>query len=162
MSGGNMVKRIKQRVKPLTIPLGLTLVFYLLLRFVILIGYVPTPSMEPTLPEESFIFGTRIFSELKRGDIIVFEKDGVLLVKRIAAGPGDRVDLLQISYMDTIPIPIREEPMITVPEVCYFVLGDNIQNSWDSRYWEDPFISRRTIVAKVIGNDLRRIWKRKM
>ena len=151
-----MVKEIIQRVKTWIVPAGLTLVLYLLLRFVILIGYVPTPSMEPTLPEESFIFGTRIFSELKIGDIIVFEKDGVLLVKRIAAGPGDKVDLSQISYMDTIPIPIWEEPMITVPEGCYFVLGDNIQNSWDSRYWEDPFISRMTIVAKVILNDWRR------
>ncbi len=83
------MKRIWIRVKPWMIPAGLTLLLYLLLKFVFLIGYVPTPSMEPTLPEESFIFGTRIFRELKTGDIIVFEKDGVLLVKRIAGCPSE-------------------------------------------------------------------------
>ena len=98
------------------IPVGLTLLLYVFLKFVLLIGYVPTPSMEPTLPEKSFIFGTRIFRELKTGDIVVFEKDGVLLVKRIAACPGDEVDLSQINYMTTAPIPVWDNPVITVPE----------------------------------------------
>ena len=143
------MNRIWIRVKPWMIPVGLTLLLYLLLKFVFLIGYVPTPSMEPTLPEESFIFGTRIFRELKTGDIIVFEKDGVLLVKRIAACPGDEVDLSQINYMTTVPIPVWDNPVITVPEDSFFVLGDNTQNSWDSRYWEDPYINRNQIVARL-------------
>lgn len=146
-----MINLIWKRVKPWCIPLGLTLLFYIIMRNVILIGYVPTASMEPTLPQESFIFGTRIFDELEIGDIIVFEKDGTLLVKRIAAGPGDEVDLSKLSYMTTVPIPVWEESIITVPEGCYFVLGDNTQNSWDSRYWEDPFISRQQIVARLFG-----------
>ena len=110
------MKRIWIRVKPWMIPVGLTLLLYVILKFVFLIGYVPTPSMEPTLPEESFIFGTRIFRELKTGDIVVFEKDGVLLVKRIAACPGDEVDLSQSNYMTTVPIPVWDNPVITVPE----------------------------------------------
>lgn len=150
MLGGSVMKRIWRRVKPWMIPVGLTLLIYLLLRFVFLIGYVPTPSMEPTLPEESFIFGIRVFSELKTGDIVVFEKDGVLLVKRIAGCPGDQIDLTKISYMATVPIPIFDQAEITVPENCYFLLGDNTENSWDSRYWDDPFISADAIVAKLI------------
>ena len=133
------------------IPAGLTLLLYLLLKFVFLIGYVPTPSMEPTLPEESFIFGTRIFRDLKTGDIIVFEKDGVLLVKRIAGCPGDQIDRTKISYMASVPIPIFEQAVITVPENAYFLLGDNVDNSWDSRYWDDPFIPSDAVVAKLIG-----------
>ena len=131
------------------LPIGLTLLIYLLFRFVFLLGYVPTSSMEPTLQEKSFILGSRIFSELKSGDIIIFEKDGVLLVKRIAGCPGDKVDLSQLAYMTTVPIPVWDSPVITVPEGCYFVLGDNTQNSWDSRYWEDPFINRNQIVARL-------------
>lgn len=146
-----MINLIRKRVKPWCIPLGLTLLFYILMRHVFLIGYVPTASMEPTLPQESFIFGVRIFDEPKVGDIIIFEKDGALLVKRIAASSGDKVDLSQLSYMDTVPIPVWDEPVITVPEGCYFVLGDNAQNSWDSRYWEDPFIPSHTIVAKLFN-----------
>lgn len=144
------MKKYKYRVKPWMLPVGLTLIFYLVLRFVLLVGYVPTPSMEPTLPQNSIIIGTRLFGELKTGDIIVFQKDGVLVVKRIAGCPGERIDLTKISYMDSVPIPIFEQEVITVPENAYFVLGDNSQNSWDSRYWEDPFISAEEIVAKVI------------
>lgn len=144
-----MINLIWKRVKPWCIPVGLTLLFYVLLHHVFLIGYVPTVSMEPTLPQESFILGIRIFDEPRVGDIIVFEKDGALLVKRIAAGPGDKVDLSQLSYMTTVPIPAWDEPVITVREECYFVLGDNTQNSWDSRYWEDPFIAREQMVARL-------------
>ena len=144
------MKKYKYRVKPWMLPFGLTLIFVLILRFVLLVGYVPTPSMEPTLRQNSIIVGTRLFGELKTGDIIVFQKDGVLLVKRIAGSPGERIDLTKISYMESVPIPIFEQEVITVPENAYFVLGDNSQNSWDSRYWEDPFISAEKIVAKVI------------
>lgn len=145
-----MINLIWKRVKPWCIPVGLTLLFYILIRHVFLIGYVPTASMEPTLPQESFIFGIRIFDEPQVGDIVVFEKDGTLLVKRVAAGPGDEVDLSQLSYMATVPIPVWDHPIITIPDGYYFVLGDNTQNSLDSRYWENRFVSKQAIVAKVI------------
>lgn len=106
--------------------------------------------MEPTLPQDSFIFGLRIFDELQVGDIIVFEKDNSLLVKRIAAGSGDTVDFSKLQYMATVAIPVWEESVITVPDECYFVLGDNTQNSWDSRYWDEPFVPNEKIVAKLI------------
>jgi len=146
-----MRKEIWKRVKPWCVPVSVTLLFYLILQFVVLIGYVPSASMEPTLPEGSFIFGLRIFDEPQVGDIIVFEKDDVLQVKRVAAGPGDTVDLRQIQYMNNRPVPTWESPVITVPDDGYFVLGDNAQNSLDSRYWEDPFITRQDIVAMLIN-----------
>ena len=145
------MKKYKYRGKPWMLPVGLTLIFVLILRFVLLVGYVPTPSMEPTLRQNSIIIGTRLFGELKTGDIIIFQKDGVLLVKRIAGCPGERIDLTKISYMDSVPIPIFEQEVITVPKNAYFVLGDNSQNSWDSRYWDEPFISEDDIVAKLLG-----------
>lgn len=146
-----MRKEIWKRVKPWCVPVSVTLLFYLILQFVVLIGYVPSASMEPTLPEGSFIFGLRIFDEPQVGDIIVFEKDGVLQVKRVAAGPGDQVDLAQVEYMDSLPIPQWNRSLLTVPENSYFVLGDNAQNSLDSRYWEDPFIPRQAVVAILIN-----------
>ena len=145
-----MIKSIWKRVKPWWMPVSLTLFFYFVLQYVILIGYIPPCSMEPTLPQGSFIIGTRIFSEPEVGDIIVFEKDGAPLVKRVAAVPGDTVDLSQLTYMMSIPTPTWGEKLLTVPKGCYFVLGDNTQDSWDSRYWEDPFIVHESVVAKVI------------
>lgn len=148
-----MMKIIWKRVKPWCIPMGLTLLFYGLFRFVFLVGYVPTASMEPTLPQGSFILGMRIFDEPEVGDIIVFEKNGALLVKRVAAKSGEEVDLSKLPYMTTVPIPVWDDPIITVPDDCYFVLGDNTQNSWDSRYWEDPFVPYHNVVAKLAHSD---------
>ena len=143
------MKSIWKRVKPWSIPLGLTLLFYLALQFVVLIGYVPSASMEPTLKEGSFIFAWRIHNTPEVGDIVVFEKDGVLQVKRVAAVPGDIVDYSSLEYADAFPIPTWSEKTITVPAGCYFLLGDNTQNSLDSRYWEEPFITEDQIVAIV-------------
>lgn len=118
-----------------------------------LVDYVPTVSMEPALPQGSFIFGMRIFDEPEVGNIIVFEKDSALLVKRVVAKSGEEVNLSKLPYMITAPIPVWDDPIITVPDECYFVLGDNTQNSWDSRYWEDPFVAYHNIVAKLVHSD---------
>lgn len=143
------MKYIKKRVRSWAVPAVLTLFAFILLRFVFLVGYVPTESMEPTLKAGSYIIGTRIIPSLGTGDIIVFYHDDQLLVKRIAACPGEQVDLTQLVYMKNIAIPVWEDPIITVPDGCYFVLGDNTDNSIDSRYWEDPFVKSDTIVAKL-------------
>lgn len=142
-----MIKKIWKRVKPWSVPICLTLLCYVLLQHVFLLGYVPSASMEPTLQEGSFIFGLRIFETPTVGDIIVFVKDGTLQVKRIAAVPGDQIDLSELEYMDSLPIPNWSDPLLTVPAGHFYVLGDNTQNSYDSRYWEDPFIAEEQIVA---------------
>lgn len=130
-------------------PMALTLFAFVLFRAILFVGYVPTSSMEPTLEAGSYIMGTRISKDLNNGDIVVFHHDGQLLVKRNAACPGDEIDLREIAYMKTIAIPVWEDPIITVPENCYFMLGDNVENSIDSRYWTDPFIQSSDIVAKL-------------
>lgn len=112
------------------------LLTFILLKCVLLIGYVPTESMEPTLESGSYIIGCRMYSELESGDIIIFRHDGKLLVKRIAAVGGDTVK--------------RNGIRMTVPEGCYYVLGDNADNSYDSRYWLNPFVSEDDVVAKLI------------
>ena len=144
------MKYIRKRVRSWVVPAFLTLCAFILLRFVFLVGYVPTESMEPTLKAGSYIIGTRIIPSLGKGDIIVFYHDDQLLVKRIVACPGEKVDLTQLVYMKNIAIPVWEDPIITVPDGCYFVLGDNTDNSIDSRYWEDPFVKSDSIVAKLL------------
>ena len=144
-----MKMSIWKRVRPWIIPAVVTLLFCLVLRFVVLIGYVPSASMEPTIKQDSLIFGWRIHNSPEVGDIVVFEKDGVLQVKRVAAGPCNIVDYSSLEYMDSLPIPERNMTVVTVPAGCYFLLGDNVQNSLDSRYWDNPFISEDQIVAII-------------
>lgn len=144
------MKAVLNKVKAFIFPLAIALVIYLLMRFVFLFGYVPTQSMEPTLSKDSFILGNRIYFSLNSGDIVIFKHDGKLLVKRIAAVPGDIVDLEAIEYMVGYEKPARESEYLMVPNDCYYVLGDNTQNSFDSRYWDDPFVHQDDIVAKLI------------
>ena len=124
------------RKKWFLIPLLCFVLVLSLFRYVIFIGYVPTDSMEPTIMAGDKIFGIRILGELEVGDVIIFEYEGTYMVKRIAAIPGDT---LKIN---------REE--IKIPKDCYYVLGDNYWNSFDSRYWQEPYITYDDIVAKII------------
>ena len=118
------------------LPIITAVTILMLFRFVFLIGYVPSESMEPTLKTESFILGTRLYGDLKTGDIVVFEHEGTVMVKRIAACPGEEITVDGIRYY--------------VPDGSYFMLGDNKDNSYDSRYWECPYISEDKIIAKMI------------
>lgn len=118
-------------------PAIMMLLTFVILKCVLLIGYVPTASMEPTLEKGSYIVGWRFYSKLETGDIIIFRHDGNFLVKRIAAVEGDTIE--------------KNGTSLTVPEGCYYVLGDNTDNSYDSRYWGDPFVREDDVVAKLIS-----------
>lgn len=126
------MRRKRMFIVPMLVLLGTCLLF----RFVLFIGYVPTESMEPTLKKGSIIVGSRLFGELKAGDIIVFRHDGKLLVKRIAAVGNDTV--------------WHREKMLTVPEGCFYVLGDNTESSYDSRYWEEQFVQKQNLLALLV------------
>lgn len=147
-----MILDIFKRVKPWCVPVGLTLFFYVVLRCAIFVGYVPTESMEPTLPRGSVIIGTRFFNKIQVGDVIVFEKDGILMVKRVAAVSGEVIDLRKVLFINETSLPV--DAVIVVPPSNFFVLGDNTQNSWDSRYWEDPFVKLDQIKAVIVCPDL--------
>ena len=124
------------RKKRFIIPGLILFVIVLAFKCFPFIGYVPSESMEPTLKSGSYIIGSRIYGELKTGNIIIFEHDGKMLVKRIAATAGEQITENGFTYI--------------VPNGRYFVMGDNRNNSFDSRYWAEPFVCKDKVNAKVL------------
>ena len=134
----------------LRIFVGLVILFVAVLiifRFVAGISFVNGDSMMPTLKNGEMTAYIRIVPEYERGDIVsVRMPSGEYYVKRVIAVGGDVVDIkdgkiylngeeLDESYVQgTTEIP---EGGITVPytveEGKVFVLGDNRENSVDSR-----------------------------
>lgn len=141
----------QQKKRPLSwlLPFAVMLLTYVIFRTLLFWGYVPSASMEPTLAAGSCILGTRVVGELKTGDIIVFRHDGQLLVKRIAASPGEQIGPNDLACMSAEAQFMGTESHITVPDGCYFVLGDNRSDSVDSRHWSDPFVREADIIAKL-------------
>ena len=130
------MKLLFKKIRPFIIPVVITLAVVILFHSIFFLGYVPTEPMEPTLKTGSLILGLRCFDELQNGDIIIFRHDGSYLVKRIAASAGETV--------------IHQNKLIVVPENSFFMLGDNADHSFDSRHWEDPFVSLDDVMAKLL------------
>ena len=56
---------------------------------------------------------------------------------------------LEESYLKE-PMLYTGDMRFEVPEGCYFFLGDNRNNSLDARYWDEHYISKDKVIAKVM------------
>lgn len=132
------------------LPILLCFSVWLLFQTVLLVGVVPSSSMEPTIPEGNIILGTRVVGSLGRGDIIVFRHEGETLVKRIVAVGGDTASLNDQDGSFAVNQELATATRILiVPKDYFFVVGDNRQNSFDSRFWEEPFVGVKWVLARV-------------
>lgn len=143
------MSRQKSLLRTLLEPLAAALVLALLVRSVIHVYSIPSASMTPALRTGDRILVTRYLgAKPRRGDVAVFrspQDSSELIVKRIVAVPGDLVDSrlgrLRIAGY-TLPEPyVRRaattgsiEPQVVPPD-SFFVLGDNREESTDSRSW---------------------------
>lgn len=132
----------------------------ILLQGILMLMVVPSESMAPTLNSGDVLIGSRIFSELERGDIVVFERENTLLIKRIVGLPGEEVRIAQDGTIFIDGKTLQEEYVsiqregraqtFQVPEDCYLLLGDNRGHSYDARYWENPYVPRSAIRAVAV------------
>ncbi len=132
---------------------------------------LPSSSMAPTLVRgDFFVIDSWRYrsSDIEYGDLVVFEvtnPEGVIYIKRIVGLPGDtisfgsdfiarngvRIDEPYAFYTENPIRPSGSYAEVEVPSGEYFVLGDNRNNSRDSR-----FIG--TIPLANIGGRAEHIW----
>ena len=128
---------------------------------------IPSESMEKTIMTGDRIFGNRlayVLGDPQRFDIVIFrypDDESQLFIKRIIGLPGETVEITDGKvYIDGSETPLDdsftpETPTgnygpYTVPENCYFMLGDNRNNSKDSRFWQNTYVERDAILGKAV------------
>jgi signal peptidase I len=146
-------------------PLAIAIACALIVRGAFFHVYgIPSASMAPTLrPGDQIVvtpYRTPYACEPRRGDVVVFRSPlgrNELLIKRIIAAPGDLI--ASRNGRVTIGGHALVEPYVQragtsgaiaqqiVPAGCYFVAGDNRENSWDSRTW--GVLPRELIVGRA-------------
>ena len=121
-------------------------------------------SMNPAYHNMQFVLLDRYSDDYTYGDVIAFQCEGLnsVLVKRIVACPGDQVIIIggTVYVNNTISKVFSQkyvfdyagiaEDSIELGKNQYFVIGDNLKESKDSRYEEVGVVCRDDIYGRVI------------
>ena len=145
------------------------LLCYFIINYVGCRSRVDGSSMEPTLSDEDSIWVDKLsytFGKPERFDVIIFDYDeDTTYVKRVIGLPGEtvRIDqngniyinekLLKEDYGREQILPSnlgRASQPVVLGEGEYFVLGDNRNNSSDSRWPDVGNVKEEDIVGKVV------------
>ncbi len=159
-------KNLKHEIMEWIIVIEVAVILAVILNmFLIVNAIIPSASMENTIMTGSRIFGNRLSyvrHDPQRGDIVIFrypDNEKELFIKRLIGMPGDTLQMTDgIVYINGEPldepylatIPYGDYGPVLVPEDRYFVMGDNRNNSADSRYWEHTFVQRGKILGKAV------------
>lgn len=137
-------------------------------HWVVSAAEVVSGSMLPGVPYPSYLVVDRAAVRIGhpyRGEVIIFHHppksvpaDQDPLVKRIIGLPGETVTIHDGHVF--INNQLLNEPYLKVatvgtfgpfhvPADSYFVMGDNRQHSFDSRYWETPYVPSANIIGRI-------------
>ncbi len=143
------------------------IVVVLIFTFTIRTVSVSGTSMLPTFNDKDTLLMCRLYTNPKYGDVVVLTKpiDGdEPLIKRVIATEGQEINIDFKKGEVYVDGKLLNEPYIfeetqrsadmtfpqIVPEGCVFVLGDNRNNSLDSRWGSVGMIDKRYIAGKVM------------
>ena len=141
---------------------------------------IPSASMETTIMTGDRIFGLRLayginwnifgnkisvkYKDPERYDIVIFhypDDEKQLFIKRLIGLPGETVEIIDGKvYINGSEEPLEDSFIngapsgnygpFEVPEGCYFMLGDNRNNSKDSRFWNNKYVRFDQLVGKAL------------
>lgn len=142
------------------------IIVLILIQYVISITKVVGSSMNPTLKDEEILILNKLkyrFQEIQRGDIVSLKHaDTKYLIKRIIGLPGDTVKIENnavylngkkyeepylVEDLEYDDFDLKDLEYSVIPENMYFVLGDNRENSLDSR--EIGLVKKEDIIGKI-------------
>lgn len=160
------VRRPKSQIRELVETVGSAVLIAAFIMIFIARAYtVNGDSMLPTLHHGERLLVDKIsyrFVDPSRGEIIVFKNPSDTdeqFVKRVIGLPGDEIAIVQgVVYINGQPV--EEDYTLAparigftsqiVPEGTYFVLGDNRNNSEDSRFGRVGFLPRSLIIGRAV------------
>ena len=155
-----------EEAKDWVISIVAAVVMALLIRtFIVELYIVDGPSMKPTLQHEERLVVNKFIYRLRnpeKGEVLIFRyprdpsRD---FIKRVIATGGDTIEIKegrvyvndQLLKEDYILEKTRTEyPKVTIPEGTVFVMGDNRNNSDDSRFADVGFVPLDLIKGKAV------------
>lgn len=155
----------KKILKAIIIYVILAVIFVVLFQTVFMLSLIPTSSMENTIMTGDVVFSTTYDvkeEDIERFDILVFvppDEPDITYIKRVVGLPGETIEVKEGKvYADGVELDDSfingsqnqvGNGVYEVPEGCYFFLGDNRNNSNDSRFWENPYVPVEDIQAKA-------------
>lgn len=141
---------------------------FLIKQYLIINADVPTGSMENTIMPGDRLIGNRLAylkDDPDRGDIVIFrypDNEEELYVKRVIGLPGETVAVedgkvfingsktpLDEDYLKDTWVEATGPYLFEIPEDSYLMMGDNRNDSWDSRYWSNTYVKREKILGRA-------------
>lgn len=159
------LRDVKEFVKDFIKYIIVIIVVLIIFTYVISIQQVIGKSMEPNFYQNDIVLISKLnykIHDIKRKDVVVFEYNEYKnLIKRVIGLPGDKIEYknntLYINdkaykedYINTKTddFSLKDLEYNTIPDDMYLVLGDNRENSLDSRNF--GLIKKEQVIGKVV------------
>ena len=161
-----LVQELYQTLRSLT---SIILIIILVFTFVVRVTVVDGESMENSFHHGDIVLTWSLGYTPQQGDVVVLTKTSFRpqsIIKRVIATEGQTVDVDYTTgtvYVDGVALdePYIKEAMrtpyfgegvnhVTIPEGCIFVMGDNRNNSTDSRDPDVGIIDTRCVIGRAV------------